>query len=667
MPALFTGTGEWITDPSKPRIPSDPGAYMGQYPDVLANLGITLRDPGVPLVDYVTGLPDIDAMWSAQPAVRTVTDFIAGRIASTPLHTYRRVADSDRMRVRDTTLARALSDPDGAADEWPQSSYGFWYRVLLDKLLTDRFLLIADPQTGRLTRILPGRFRLWADAQGRVRKVTVHASGDSEDPVVVPPEVAILDYGYAPVGRAATPPLAALSQLLQEHSESVRYQRQYWARQMKMTGTINRPVDSRWSPEARDRFVAGLGRFAGSESSSAGGVLLLEDGMTYQAIEPAKAVDTAVVESRKLAMIEVANAFHIAPELIGAREGTFANVQAYRQALWGDSLGPYFYAIESALSRLPKILGAHPDDYVEYNVAAKLRGSFEEQAGLLQASTGAPWMTRNEARARFNLPAIDGGDEIVTPLNVLIGGQASPQDSAPPPKDAPTLRAKAAPGDPHVEAVSVLLARHLSRQATVLLARIAAGDPNWWQPDRWNKELADDITPQLLAIVHAAAAAAMAKLGGDPSRWNPAGVRNWCAQAGKSWASMINGAVHNAVVKAMTDPPEDHTPEQAAVVALDMDHRAALAGTFAVAVTADTTGFGTADGAKVATHDEDDVTPVKTWHVRSSNPRDSHARVNGETVPVDQRFSNGLMWPGDPAGGADEVAGCTCDTTIARG
>jgi hypothetical protein len=52
----------------------------------------------------------------------------------------------------------------------------------------------------------------------------------------------------------------------------------------------------------------------------------------------------------------------------------------------------------------------------------------------LQASTGAPWLTRNEARARANLPAVENGDELVTPLNVLVGGQASPLDSAPPPK-----------------------------------------------------------------------------------------------------------------------------------------------------------------------------------------------------------------------------------------
>lgn len=40
--------------------------------------------------------------------------------------------------------------------------------------------------------------------------------------------------------------------------------------------------------------------------------------------------------------------------------------------------------------------------------------------------------------------------------------------------------------------------------------------------------------------------------------------------------------------------------------------------------------------------------------------RDSHAALNGEIVDIDKSFSNGLMYPGDPAGGADEIINCRC-------
>lgn len=53
----------------------------------------------------------------------------------------------------------------------------------------------------------------------------------------------------------------------------------------------------------------------------------------------------------------------------------------------------------------------------------------------------------------------------------------------------------------------------------------------------------------------------------------------------------------------------------------------------------------------------------KEWlGVPDSRIRDSHARVDGETVPEDEIFSNGLQYPGDPFGRAEEVINCRCTT-----
>lgn len=40
--------------------------------------------------------------------------------------------------------------------------------------------------------------------------------------------------------------------------------------------------------------------------------------------------------------------------------------------------------------------------------------------------------------------------------------------------------------------------------------------------------------------------------------------------------------------------------------------------------------------------------------------RESHAAINGEVVEIDQLFSNGLGFPGDPSGSAEEVVNCRC-------
>lgn len=56
---------------------------------------------------------------------------------------------------------------------------------------------------------------------------------------------------------------------------------------------------------------------------------------------------------------------------------------------------------------------------------------------------------------------------------------------------------------------------------------------------------------------------------------------------------------------------------------------------------------------------------VKQWDAAlDGRTRDSHRLVDGEIRELDEKFSNGLMFPGDPSGGAAEVINCrcTCDT-----
>lgn len=45
------------------------------------------------------------------------------------------------------------------------------------------------------------------------------------------------------------------------------------------------------------------------------------------------------------------------------------------------------------------------------------------------------------------------------------------------------------------------------------------------------------------------------------------------------------------------------------------------------------------------------------------NTRDSHVRLDGEVVEIEQEFSNGLMFPGDPSGKPAELYNCRCRLT----
>lgn len=68
---------------------------------------------------------------------------------------------------------------------------------------------------------------------------------------------------------------------------------------------------------------------------------------------------------------------------------------------------------------------------------------------------------------------------------------------------------------------------------------------------------------------------------------------------------------------------------------------------------------GTMDACYKARDKGADV--VKQWDsTLDGRTRESHAAVDGEIRELDKRFSNGLMFPGDPSGGAAEVVNCRC-------
>ena len=57
----------------------------------------------------------------------------------------------------------------------------------------------------------------------------------------------------------------------------------------------------------------------------------------------------------------------------------------------------------------------------------------------------------------------------------------------------------------------------------------------------------------------------------------------------------------------------------------------------------------------------EDNMEYKTWHAaHDSRTRKSHLDVDGEIVPINEPFSNGLMYPGDKNGRIEEWINCRC-------
>jgi HK97 family phage portal protein/HK97 family phage prohead protease len=369
-------------------------------------------------------------IWRTQPQVRTVVSFLARNIAQLGLHAYRRLSDVDRERITDHPLVALLQKP----NPWT-TRYRYIDALVNDLGIYDNavHVKVRSGDLRGLVRIDPRRVTVLGDNPFTPEGYQIRGSRDKRD---LPADQVVHFRGYNPLDpRWGASPIETLRRILVEEYQAGIYREQLWRNSARMSGYLRRPLEApQWTDLGKKRFRTDWqDQYAGTGGTQAGGTPILEDGMEF--IPAAMTPEAAqYIESRKLTREEVTAAYHIPLPLVGLLEhATYSNISEQHKHMYQDTLGPWLEQLqqEIELQLMPDFPDVD-DMYVEFNLAAKLRGSFEEQAAQLQTSVGAPYMTRNEARARLNLPQIDGGDELVTPLNVLIGGQASPTDSAPP-------------------------------------------------------------------------------------------------------------------------------------------------------------------------------------------------------------------------------------------
>ena len=604
-----------------------------------------------------------ERLWRTQPNLRTVVSFMARNVAQLGLHTFERVSDDDRRRVRGGPIASLLKNPN-------ESMTGY---ELINTLVSDLGLYDeaywwitedADRESGwRIDPIPPSWVinRIGGNAFTGPASYDVRTSTNKKAQRIPASEMLVF-HGWNPGAPArGASPVEALREILAEQIQAYRFREQMWRRGGRVGTVLERPKDApTWSPDARSKFAKDWQSQWAGNGSKAGGTPILEDGMKLSRVG-FSAREEDWVEAAKLSLSTCASVYHLNPTMVGVLDNAnYSNVREFRRMLYGDSLGPVLAMIEDRINTflLPR-LNAAPTEYVEFNLDEKLQGSFEEQNQAMQSAIGAPWMTRNEGRALRNMPAIDGGDDLITPLNVLVGGQASPVDSGTQNQlSAPRqpVKAKArAPQSYDAKAQEVLTKFFRRQKAVVLSALGAKADADWWDVKRWDKELTDDLLRLAVATTTKVAADTLGALGVDPGTYDEARTLAFLNEVAKSRASMINATTKDQLDNALSSDDEEVTPAHVFDVA---ESDRAVSGSAALVTTF--SAFASTEAAKQVAGDR----AKKTWIVTSSKPRAEHAAMNGETVGINETFSNGANWPGDPVLGADGVAGCQCDVEI---
>lgn len=620
-------------------------------------------DAGVPLHQY-SGRPESDPLtiWQSQPALRKVVSFAARQVASVSWHAFERVSDTDRQRVSDSPAERLLARPSRF-----MTGYRFWQLLTTDAMIYDRYCAVLLGED--IVRVPPRHLHIGSDYLGRPQTITL-VTGPGRDNIDLTEFPLMIGWGWAPAAAGGVSPLVTLAQILDESSRSVEWRRKQWDDSPKFNGILKHPTSFK-DDTKKARFLESFRQWRDAE----GGTPLLENGIEYEpAGEMPGSKDQENIAGRQLTDQEVASAYHIPPELVGARQGNFSNIAAFRQMLFGPTLGPQFKDFRQALNaEIVDGLDARGSVYVEPNLQEAISGSFMEQAQVLQTMTGGPVMTRAEARAKLNLPYIPGTEELIVPMNVTDGGLASPTDTGSQNRqqamvlesaarkaiEAPRQVRKATdPGDlgdadEHREQLAAVLAGVYEDQRREVAANGGPGASRDFHR-RWDQVVAEAVRGPLGTAALAGAWEVLRQYNPDADGWAPDVMDGYLDEMSLTTAERVNNGAVDAARDATAAPGDGDNRDQDERIS---DSFAVLAGSSAVAFGGVVTAarcFGGQDAAKVS------GVGSKTWLATSANPRESHAAMHGETVAINERFSNGAKWPGDASLDVDEVAGCTC-------
>ena len=627
---------------------------------------------------YVDGLT-ARQLYATQANLHAVVSFLADSVAQLPLKVYKRVDENVRERDRSSQAAQLLFRPN--AD---QTSYELWDALMTELLLMGvaTLWLLPDPdsESGYQMRLIPKEWISDTERKTNYAPDVIRIAAGTGGIIDIPRSEFIQFRMYSPGNPGGyQSPISALKQTLREQIQADKFRTEIWRSSGRFNAYVTRPANVQpWDDQTRKRFAAAFREGWGHGGENAGKMPILEDGMEVKPYQ-FNSKEAQYAETKQLSREDVAAAYHVNPSLIWhTTTQTYASSKDNARALYAECLGPILQMLQQRINAfLLPMLGADSETYVEFDLSEKLKGSFEERASILQSAVGGPYMTRNEARADNNLPPLEGGDELIVPLNVTEGGQASPQDTHMDEQEhmtteetheascgcvqrkskAEPIRIKTRSTQEEDDRMAEALSKFWKRQADSILPKLGAKSAKWWDEDRWNDELTEDITPIINDIADAHGKETADAIGFE---YDTGITRNYLKTMAAGRAKAINESTRRKLQEAIDDDEdEENTPAHVFEVRQNKDTI-----TFGRMLALTAAGWAaTREAPQQAEAHGIEKTVEKVW-VTGTNPRPEHEAMNGETVLIDEPFSNGCFWPGDENGDPDTTCGCNCSTEV---
>ena len=381
---------------------------------------------------------------------------------------------------------------------------------------------------------------------------------------------------------------------------------------------------------------------------------LLEGGATWEKTTLAPG-DAQFIETQKFTRGEIASLYGVPPHMIGDTE---------KSTSWGSGIaeqgiGFVTYSLRPWLTRLERVargkLLDQPDLRLRWSPDGLMQGDMKARYDAYSVGKQWGWLSTNDIRRREDEAPVEGGDTYLQPLNMVPAGTQpitragrgrEPQQRAVQPVDdragAWLLR--------HQE----LLKDVFAEQRDEALAALRSGDAPM-DREHWDAELAARLHSPAVGLSSDIASEVAAELGGSYDADRAAAFLTASAERHAKNLNITTEDQINGAIDAADEADEDPGDHVGRMFEAAIGTRAAASAT---SIVRSIGNFARHEGAAQA------GARTKTWRTTAANPRPSHAALDGETVGIDETFSNGAKWPSDPAAGVDEVAGCTCEIDV---
>ena len=363
-----------------------------------------------------SGAVDV-ARASSQPVAYACRNLIARSLASVPCKLYRRQGDGGRLpatghplyTVLQFDMAPGLTAFNGR--EWLIHSLTLYGNALARIERNGRGQVTAltpvDWPHVTVERLQSGRRRYRIGTPGKPSEVrlddeVLHILDTTRDGLV----------GVSPVRASADAFNLALSQADEARSLSENAFRPSGAL------VFNAALTPEQRQSVNDTF---LQRFVGALKS--GKPLVLDNGADFKTFSHTPK-DAELVESRKLSNLDICRIYNVPPSAVGITDNaTYSNIEEESRALVVRCLAPWARRIEQAMNAALLTPESRKIYFIEHDLAGLLRGDLKGRYEAYRIGKEWGWLSTNEIRGLENLPAVDGGDQYLSPLNMAPVGQ----------------------------------------------------------------------------------------------------------------------------------------------------------------------------------------------------------------------------------------------------